>query len=236
MLPRRYVSGVMFTLWLATPSAQTTTDPAGHWEGSVRVPAGDLAIVVDLTSDSPLGGSISMPSQQLTDIPLQAVTVQGQSVAFHARRDQTFSGVVSPDGQSIAGAFRMESYDFPFTLRRLGPGKTSAVLVSAPVTDALAGQWSATAASAGLSERVTLTVTNQQTGTARALLVNETEGGLQIPLVVVQRGQDVTLEAPGVMSRFDGTLNLQGTTLSGTWTQGATHLALTFSRRQPEVR
>ena len=236
MLSRSCLSGLMIALWLATPSAQTTTDPAGHWEGSVRVPAGDVAIVVDITHESTLGGSISMPSQQLTDIPLLAMTVQGQTVAFHARRDQTFSGVVAADGQSMAGAFRMEPYDFPFTLRRTGPAKTSAVLVGPSVTEAMAGQWSATAASAGIAERVTLNVTNLQDGTSRALLVNETEGGLQIPLVVAQRGENVTLEAPGVMSRFDGTLNAEGTTLSGTWTQGPTHLALTFSRRPLEVR
>lgn len=236
MLSRSCLSGLMIALCLATPSAQTTTNPTGHWEGSVRVPAGDVAIAVDITHESPLGGSISMPSQQLTDIPLQAMTVQGQTVAFRARRDQTFSGVVAADGQSMAGAFRMESYDFPFTLRRTGPAKASAVLVGPTVTEALAGHWSATAATAGISERVTLTVTNQQNGTARALLVNETEGGLQIPLVVAQRGQDVTLEAPGVMSRFDGTLNVEGTNLSGTWTQGARHLELTFTKRPPEVR
>ena len=65
-------------------AAQSTTGPAGHWEGSVEVPGQALAIVVDLApkEGQPWVGAISIPAQNLKGFPLSDITVAGNAVGF----------------------------------------------------------------------------------------------------------------------------------------------------------
>ena len=64
-------------------AAQSATQPAGHWEGSIEVPGQALAIVVDLAPrDEKWVGTISIPAQNLKGFPLSDITVIGSAVGF----------------------------------------------------------------------------------------------------------------------------------------------------------
>ena len=63
--------------------AQAPTSFAGHWTGSIKLPAQELAFDVDLTAgDSGYTGEISIPAQNAHDLPLAGIAVSGDSITF----------------------------------------------------------------------------------------------------------------------------------------------------------
>src|SRR5205823_1167467 len=129
--------------------AQEPVDPSGHWEGSIQIPAvqgrsaQDLRFEIDIArTDASFRGAISMPAQKLKGLPLLLVSVNGSTVKFHARRDQTFAGTLAPDGQTMTGEFTMLDGTVPFTLRRFGNARIDAPLRSPRIDKDLEGTWS----------------------------------------------------------------------------------------------
>jgi uncharacterized protein len=107
----RHARVLALTMTMAVQSiaaAQSTTGPAGHWEGSIAVPGQPLAIVVDLAlkEGQPWVGTISIPAQNLKAFPLSDITVAGNAVGFAMKGvpgDPRFAGTLAADGKSIAG-------------------------------------------------------------------------------------------------------------------------------------
>src|SRR5579864_1955743 len=100
-------------------------DPSGHWEGSVQLPAMEIAVQVDFqrAPDGTVAGAIGVPAQHLTGLPLTRITFDGRAMTFGARSDQVLSGALSEDRQSISGDFRMEGVTAAFTLTRTGEAR-----------------------------------------------------------------------------------------------------------------
>ena len=107
----------MLLLSVSSLRAQAALDPSGHWERTVQLPNAELSIEVDLAmnSNGELAGTMGMPTQILKGFPLLKVAAEGKVVGFHARRDQTFAGVLSADGKSMSGDFATSGYFFPFS-------------------------------------------------------------------------------------------------------------------------
>jgi CubicO group peptidase (beta-lactamase class C family) len=126
-LPLVVVAAVLGAALIAAapaPSAAQQAAPsfAGHWSGSIQLPTGELAFDVDL---APAGdawmGDISIPAQNARDLPLQRITVRGDSLTFVIQGipgDPTFRGVRAADGASVSGAFTQGGQTFPFAMRR----------------------------------------------------------------------------------------------------------------------
>jgi dienelactone hydrolase len=95
-------------------------DPSGHWEGAIVLPNGELVIRVDLSlSGDQWAGTIDIPAQGAAGLPLTAVRVSADSVAFaiaHIPGDPAFRGVMGADG--IRGDFVQWGQTLPFHLGR----------------------------------------------------------------------------------------------------------------------
>lgn len=216
--------------------AQTPADPSGHWEGSVQIPGSELNFEIDLAKNGKGGlvGTFSSAPQHVKGLPFSKVEVQGRSVKFHARRDQSFSGVLSADGQSMLGDFSMAGYDLPFSLKRTGEARIEARPTSAPIGKELEGTWNGTLEANGMSMRFVLTMTNQQDGTATGNLVNVDEGGLEIPVAAIShQAEAVTFELAAVGGSYSGALTAGGTQLVGTYTQRGLAMPITFKLAKP---
>lgn len=232
------MAGVMICAALLWPSAAHAqiVDPSGHWEGAIQLPSGELSIEADFRRDAggALTGTISQPGEQITGLPLAAVTLDGRSIRFHTRRDQPFIGVISADGRAISGGYNIDVYSIPFSLTRTGDARIAAPVKSAPLGPDLEGRWSAVVSAGGATKQVILALDNQPDGTAAGRLINVDDGELQIPLVITRAGSSVTLTATVLPASFAGTLNADGTELAGQWTQGSTTLPVTFRRAGPD--
>ena len=105
-----------------SPAQQAGPSLAGHWTGSVQLPTAELAFDVDLaqTGDA-WTGDISIPAQNARDLPLQRISVRGDSISFAIQGipgDPTFRGVRAGDGASVSGAFTQGGQTFPFAMQR----------------------------------------------------------------------------------------------------------------------
>ena len=221
---------IAFLSGAAALCAQTAVDPSGHWEGVVQVPGMDVAFQIDFAkSSSGIGGTVSVPAQQLTGLPLQKAVADGRSIKFQARTDQWFDGTIADDGGSISGSYYVDGAVVPFTMTRKGDARIAPTVTSAAIGKELEGRWTATM-DAGGGMRLVLMMTNHPDGTATGVIVNLDQGGLQIPVKITQDGPRVTLETAVVEGSYAATLNASGTELAGTYTQGGRSLPLTFTR------
>jgi hypothetical protein len=210
--------------------AQTAVDPSGHWEGKIEVPGMDVPVEVDFTkSAGAYAGTVGMPGQKLKGLPLVKVAVDGKTITFAIRTDQTMTGDLSDDGKTMSGTFAGAGGSVPFILNRTGDARVAPPVTSAPIGKDLEGTWTTTVEDTG--NRVALTLTNHANGTATGSLVNLSEGGLQIPIRFTQNGSSVTFTTTVVDGSFAGTLNAAGTELTGTWKEGTTTKAIVFRKK-----
>jgi hypothetical protein len=115
---RKLLGAVLFTSVAVTPcltAVQTGSAVSGHWEGAVQAPNRSLEFQLDLAGTATgLHGTISIPAQDIKGLPLVIAAVDGDTVRFGARSDQTFNGRLSADGKSITGTFKVPQGEVPF--------------------------------------------------------------------------------------------------------------------------
>jgi hypothetical protein len=237
---RSLLIGALLLVSASLVQAQAPVDPSGHWEGLVQVPDQALTVEVDLArnSDAVLEGTLGIPAQKLKGLPLLTILVDGKSVAFHARRDQTFKGILSGDGQVISGEFTAGGFSIPFSLTRTGDARIEPPARSAAIAKELEGIWNATLTVKGTPLRLVLHLTNHADGTSSGRVVNVDQGGLEVPVTTItQHAAKVTLEFKVVGASYSGALSTDGTELVGAYSQGAASAPLTFRRAAaPEQR
>src|SRR4029077_4835122 len=141
-----------------------------------------------------------------------------------------FTGVLAADGQSIAHEFLVFGNSLPFALLRKGDAVIQPPPRSAAIGKELAGTWTATVVAEGVQRRLVMTLENGSDGSGTGRVVNEDEGGLVLPVSIVQHGSSVTIETLPIASTFTATLNDAATELAGTVTQGAATRQIVFRR------
>jgi hypothetical protein len=214
-------------------SAQTATSPAGHWEGSIQVPAQSLSVQVVLQpgADSAWNGTITIPAQNIKAFPLSAVSVLGDAVTFAMKGipgDPLFKGTVAKDGRSISGEFTQGGMTMPFTLAWKREATLEAPAASSPITADFEGAWEGALEAPGAKLRLKLRLSNQN-GRATGTLVSVDQGGVELPIApITQTGQHVKLTVGAVSGTYEG--DLKDGQITGTWTQGGMTLPLVFMR------
>jgi hypothetical protein len=225
----------------ASLSAQTTTDPSGHWDGGIQTPEMSISIQVDLTRNSAgqLAGTISVPPQNLKGLPLVIESAEGRTINFRfkgAPGNRLFQGVIAEDCASISGDFIQSGYSMPFTLSRQGAAEIEAPIRSAAISKELEGPWSATLEGNyqnGIPRKIFLTLSNQPDGTSTGSVFNPGDG-LEISIAAItQNASSVTLDLRAVSGSYSGKINPEGTELVGTFIQGTAVLPLIFRRAPP---
>lgn len=225
---------VVALVWMAAAvqlSAQN--DMRGHWSGSIETPGGTLAMEVDLDkAASGWIGSVSIPAQGATGVPLDAISFQDGKGSFHFKGipgDPTFAGTLSADGKMLDGIFSQGPASLQLKLARTGTAKVETPKTSPAFAPEFAGAWEGTI-QAGPGLRVMLTIANGSAG-AEVQMVSVDQGNAQIPVsAVLQRGTKLTLQVNAVGGGYEGDINKEGTELNGTWTQRGNSVALQFKK------
>ena len=229
---RVLIIAALFVAASAPARAQQSRDPSGHWQGAVQMPSMQVPFDLDLAQDAAgrFGGTLSVPAQKIKGLPLTKVAVDGATLSFQARSDQPVTGVLSPDGQSITGEFLISGTSLPFTLTRNGAAQIDPPRKSAALSKELEGTWTATLIVEGMPHELVMTLVNHPDGSASGRIVNEGEGGLELPIAIAQRGPAVTIETLPLASTVTASLNADGTELDGTIAQGPATAHITFRR------
>lgn len=217
----------------ALAAAPPAANPVGHWEGTLDAPGMAVAFEVDIAKDAAgaFAGTITIPSQHLEALPLQRIDIDGDEVRFGARSDQLLTATFGDGGASMSGSFTVAATAVPFTLTRKGDAVLAPRPLSPNVGAALEGTWHGVLAGETAQLHLLLTVVRRPDGMALATVVNEDEGGLQLPVVITQSGSSVSIESRVVESAFAGQLTAAGD-IVGTFHEGGGELPLTFRRNE----
>lgn len=210
--------------------AEAPHDPSGHWQGAVSAPTGELRFELDLEKNNSggYGGTLDIPGEKIAGLPLRQVVVDGRTIEFNARTDQTFRGELAADGASMAGTFSVEGAALPFSVTRTGSARVYAAPKGSPIAGVLEGTWNGAMAANGM--RLALKLANNSDGTSNAVMINMDEGGLQIPGRATQKGSSLTIEFAAIGGSYTATLNDDGSELAGNYSQGERSTVLTFRR------
>jgi hypothetical protein len=220
-------------LWIAGAMSSWAQDGLrGHWSGTVEVPNQNLAMEVDLDK-GPNGwiGSVAIPAQNATGIPLDAISFTNGKFTFRLKGgpgDPTFAGTLSADGKTMTGDFTQGPASFPFKFSRTGDPKVEVEKASPAVGKDFVGSWEGTLEGPGL--RLVLKISNEAGG-AKAMLISLDQGGTEIPVSAIdQKGSKLTLTVNMVGGKYEAEINKEGSELSGTWTQGGNGLPLKLKK------
>jgi len=214
--------------------AQISNDPAGHWEGTITMPMGELRFEIDLARDGAgtMSGTIGIPDQKLKGLPLTSVAIDGSAVTFAIRGGQggTFRATLSADGRSMSGKASNPEGEVPFNLARTGEARIVAAPKSARIGKEMEGTWTGTLDVRG-GMRVILKMANQPDGTSTGTMVSVDEGNLELAVAIAQQGSTIKLAAPVTGSEYVGTLSADRNEIVGTLTT-AQGLALPLTLRK----
>jgi uncharacterized protein (TIGR03435 family) len=98
----------------------------------------------------------------------------------------------------------------------------------------IAGTWQGTLSGGGKEMRIVFRITSEAGG-FRAQGFSIDQGGQPIPVSVAQDGAVVKLTIVAIGGAFEGRLGTDGTTLTGTFTQGNQNTSLTLRKATPET-
>jgi hypothetical protein len=225
-------SAAVAFLWLACAGVVSAqSDMSGHWTGNLTTPAGPVGVEVDLDKTaSGWIGSISIPAQGASGIPLDPVSFNDGKGSFHikgAPGDPAFAGTLSADGNTLDGTFSQGPNSLPLKLTRTGEAKVDLPKASPAVAAEFLGTWEGAITP---TLRVVLAISNGKAG-AEAQLVSPDQGNAQIPVsAITQSGAKLTLQVSAVNGGYEGEINKEGTELNGTWTQLGRSTPLQFKK------
>jgi hypothetical protein len=208
---------------------------AGHWEGAIVVPSGEMPFEVDLAVDGngALVGTFTNPSERLVGYPLSKASVDGGSITLEIDTGadsgpQRFVGKLSADGQAMSGELLVSVYGLPFNFRRTGAAEIQAPPRSPAIDAALARDWHATLAIGGSSLPVRLSLRNNADGTASGSWASGR--GVATPVKIVHENGRLILTSAAAPASFVGAVSADGAEIAGTLKSGALEQALTFTQ------
>ncbi len=98
----------------------------GEWAGEIKIPGSPLSIVVHLAEvDGKFRGSIDIPLQGVSRLPLEKITMDNVEISFSLAGvpgGAKLEGKLEADGRQLAGQFYQGGLAFPFLLKRQGKG------------------------------------------------------------------------------------------------------------------
>ena len=179
-------------------------------------------MLVDLVHDAAAGwsGTIDIPAQGLRGFRLGGIAAAGAAVTFAMPGipgDPKFSGQLAADAQSIRGDFSQHGGVFPFHVTRTTARTVEALLQGVPGRG-LVGYWQGSLRPAPAVElRLVLDVSSPAPGQLAGVVISVDQGGARIPIAKMsESGGAVRIELPSVVSDFTGTLNVDGSEITGT--------------------
>jgi len=238
----------LLTLTTAAPPARAQAATiAGYWEGTVTLPTGQLPVMIELLNANGSGwsGTIDIPIQGIRGIALSEITFDGKAVMIKIPGmpgNPVFNGSLSEDGQGFSGNYVQGQGVFPFSFERKvePPDRDDLTALYAPWERAgvpgegLAGTWRALMVLGPAKLRMNLNVSKGEDGALGATVDSVDQQSPSIPAASISLGGDggrtVTLSIPAVGASYEGTLNEDGSEISGTWKQGGVGMELKWRR------
>ncbi|SPE39392.1 exported hypothetical protein [Candidatus Sulfopaludibacter sp. SbA3] len=209
--------------------------PDGHWEGVITVNNRDVGLSLDLARNekSQWTASMGVPAQNVTGLFVKDLAVSGKSVKFLAVELQmsTVDLTLGPDGK-LTGTVSNQRGSVPVAFQRAGDAKVELPPTSPAVSKELEGDWEGTLQAGSAAFQMVVHFRNQADKTVSATIDISTTGAMGMPIAgVKQTGQKVEFDLKIARGSFRGTLNAEGTEISGQFTHEADTVPLILRKK-----
>ncbi|HTL78784.1 MAG TPA: hypothetical protein VL136_05190 [Candidatus Babeliales bacterium] len=222
---------VIAIIVVATVLPCRAEDPiSGRWEGSARIPADDITVVLDLAQQNGAWvGSIIIPGLGLKGAPLTDLKVQASGVNFAVKGALGIQLKLRLDANNkLAGDFEQAGNRAPVTLLKTGPPQVEHPPRNTPVAKELEGEWKGDYEMLGYPRHVSIKFANHPDGaTADFVIVGRKHNVLPVDLIT-QEGDLVTVDSHEIGFSFEG--RLRDGKLTGAISQGAIETPLVLMR------
>jgi len=227
--------GLLF-VFCARFDAQTKVSPAGHWEGSITIPSGELKVIIDLDRDAKGNwiGAVEMPAQGVKDLPLKDVSVSDESVSFGlpgGQGDPKFKGKLSADGSTLSGEFSQAGGSAPFSLKRTGDATVAVPARIPAIPEKFTGTWEGKLESPAGSVRLSFNMSNKE-DSAVGTIDSPDQGAAGIPMSLISvNDSSIKIEVKITSAGYNGKLSDDGKTLTGEWSQAGRTFPLVLTKK-----
>jgi pimeloyl-ACP methyl ester carboxylesterase len=192
-----------------------------HWLGTLDVGAARLRLQINIneSADGYSGVMISL-DQGKSEIELDTISLDSGRVDFTVKKiGASYKGNLSADEKLVEGTFTQGGQDLPLTFRK----------VDSVPDDKLLESWVGTLQTGGQSLRLQFRLLEQPDGKHIAKFDSLSQDVKGLPAELEITGKHVRFEVKVLKAVFDGTLNEDGTQVSGEWNQGVP-LPMTFQK------
>jgi uncharacterized protein len=238
---KRY-SAILASLCLLLPAVVlAATNPSGVWEGTLKAPNGDMGFVFNLHRDGDKwAAEMDIPVQGLSGLPLKDVKVDGAAVSFPipGPGDPHYEGKLSEDGKTISGNFNQGGASIPMDLKwKSEPRAVEKGPVNSGEVQVLEGVWEGALDVNGNQLHLRFNFTKNADGSVTGTLDSVDQGANGLPINGISRtGDTVKLDLKTISGSYEGTLNKDASSMTGTFTQGGAAMPLTVQRKPAEKK
>ena len=239
---KRYIAIFAGLLMLAPAAVLAATNPAGVWEGSLSTPNGEIGFVFNLHRDGDKWAvEMDVPIQGISGLPLSDVKVDGAAIGFPmpGPGDPHFDGKLSEDGKSVSGSFTQGGQAIPLNLKWKSEPRAVEKAAHANTGDVqvLEGVWEGVLDANGTQLHLRFNFTKKADGSIAGAVDSLDQGvnGLAVQSIA-RTGDTVKMDIKAVGGAYEGALNKDASTLTGTWSQGGGSLPLTMQRKKADSK
>ena len=238
---RRYLALVAGLLLLASAAALAATNPAGVWEGTLKTPNGDMGFVFNLHRDGDKwAAEMDIPMQGVSGLPLANVKVDGAAISFPipGPGDPHYDGKLAEDGKSISGTFTQGGISLPLDLKwKSEPRAVEKAAANSGDVQVLEGVWEGVLDANGTKLHVRFNFIRNADGSITATFDSVDQGANGLPVASIARtGDTVKMDLKSINGSYEGTLDKDASTMTGTLSQMGNPVPLNLQRKKAEKK
>jgi hypothetical protein len=218
------IAGLAFSAALAANAQRVK----GDWQGTLKVGAAELHLVVHLTADGQGGfhGALDSLDQGVNGIPLTSVSLKAANLSWAAGSiGASYQGKVSADGSLTQGTFTQGGQSLPLDFKHVAAAAAKPAVKPSDID----GAWQGTLDFGSVKLRIVAHIVNTADGLA-VTLESPDQGPGMMPGKITRSGATVKLDIERVGASFEGKLNQTVDAIEGTFTQNGTPAPLTLKR------
>jgi hypothetical protein len=204
----------------------------GDWQGTLKAGGAELRLVLHVTKDDKGGlkATLDSPDQNSVGVPATSIALADSTLKFEMRMiDGSYEGKVNTDRTNISGTWTQGGSSAPLEFSRVAANSEARKKALKPSD--IDGEWEGTLDAGSQSLRLVLHIMTYEDGMT-AKLDSPDQNATGLPVTTITRdAAKLKFEMKQIAGGFEGTINQELNSISGTWTQGGGSLPLTLKRK-----
>lgn len=224
--------GMIFGLAVACGARSQTIE--GDWQGTLKAGPQELRLALHISKDEKaLKATMDSVDQNAMGIPVTSIALSGSALKFEIQTiGGSYEGKVNAERTSIEGTWTQGGGSFPLNFARVA-ARPQAKKKAVRPSD-IDGDWQGALDAGGQKLRLALHIVTDENGLA-AKMDSLDQNAMGLPVSTISRnGATLKFEMKQLAGSFEGTINPELTSISGSWSQGGNTLPLVWKRAPRE--